>query len=142
MDIKSLSSCQVCLAQELSWYYFQIDYRQESVNAAADALSHFSQKSQAKEKTLRDKNSQILHCLQTSLIRTNITGLRFLGLALIADLSPLHQVLIYGTHVLLCLFQFWTQYWGELVQKGLYQQARIRGLRLWLPELQAKKQEA
>ena len=46
MDTKSLSSRQVRWAQELSRYHFQIDYRQGKANAAADALSRFSQRSQ------------------------------------------------------------------------------------------------
>ena len=41
MDTKNLSSRQVCWAQELSQYHFQIDYRQGKANAAADALSRF-----------------------------------------------------------------------------------------------------
>ncbi len=56
MDTKSLSSCQVRWAQELSQYYFQIDYCQEKANAIVDTLSHFSQRSQAKEKTLQNEN--------------------------------------------------------------------------------------
>ncbi len=39
MDKKSLSSRQVRWAQELSKYYFQIDYQQGKANRAADALS-------------------------------------------------------------------------------------------------------
>ncbi len=52
MDTKSLSFRQVRWAQELSRYYFQIDYRQEKANAVADALSHFLQRSQAEKKIL------------------------------------------------------------------------------------------
>ena len=43
MDTKSLSSCQVRWAQQLSCYYFWIDYCQGKANGAADALSRFSQ---------------------------------------------------------------------------------------------------
>ncbi len=114
MDTKSLSSRQVRWVQELSWYHFWIDYYQGRANAAVDVLSHFPQRSQAEEETLRDENSQILHRLQSSLIRANIAGLSLLGLALTADLSPLHQVLICGTHVLPRLCQFWTQLRGKL----------------------------
>ena len=39
MDTKNLSSRQVCWAQELSHYYFQINYRQGKENATADVLS-------------------------------------------------------------------------------------------------------
>ncbi len=59
MDIKSLSSCQVCWAQELSQYYFWIDYCQGKANAVVDALSYFLQRSQAKEELLQDGNTQI-----------------------------------------------------------------------------------
>ena len=52
MDTKSLSSRQVCWAQELSQYHFQINYRQSKVNAAANALSRFLQKSQDEENEL------------------------------------------------------------------------------------------
>ena len=45
MDTKSLSSQQVCWAQELSQYYFQIDYCQGKANAAADTLLRFPQRS-------------------------------------------------------------------------------------------------
>ncbi len=142
MDTKSLSSYQVLWAQKLSGYHFQIDYCQGKANATADTLSRFPQRSQAKKETLRNENSQILHCLQTSLIRANIADLSLLGLALAADLSPLHQVLIYETHVLPQLCQFWTRLRGELAQEGPYQQASIGGRRLRLSELQAEDQEA
>ncbi len=39
MNIKSLSFRQVRWAQELSRYYFPIDYRQSKANGAADVLS-------------------------------------------------------------------------------------------------------
>ncbi len=107
----------------------------------ADALSHFPQRSQVEEETLRDENSQILHRLQTSLIRANIAGLSLFSLVLAADLSQLHQVLICRTHILLRLCQFWTQLRDELVQEEPYQQASIGGLRLRLPELQAEDQK-
>ena len=41
MDIKSLSSRQVCWAQKLSQYHFQIDYCQGKANVVANALSRF-----------------------------------------------------------------------------------------------------
>ncbi len=100
IDMKSVSSRQVCWAQELSQYYFQINYYQEKANTAANALSRFSQRSQAEEKILRDENSQILHCLQTSLTKANIAGLSLSDLASAANLSPLHQVFICEYHVL------------------------------------------
>ncbi len=138
MDTKSLSSRQVCWAQELSQYYFQINYYQGKANVASNALSRFPQRSQAKEETLRNENSQIFHHLQTLLTRANIAGLSFLGLASAADLSPLYQVLICKTPVLPRLCQFWIQLRGELAQERPYQQAGIGGLRLRLSELQTE----
>ncbi len=41
IDTKSLSFRQVRWAQELSRYYFQIDYRQGKANRFADALSRY-----------------------------------------------------------------------------------------------------
>ena len=41
MDMKNLSFCQVWWAQELSCYYFWVDYYQSKVNGVADALSPF-----------------------------------------------------------------------------------------------------
>ena len=61
MDKKSLSSQQVRWAQELSWYYFWINYCQDKSNATADALLKFSQKSQDKEKKLQAENGQIFY---------------------------------------------------------------------------------
>ena len=49
MDTKSLSSCQVQWAQKLSRYHFQIDYHQGKANRAANALSHFPQRSLEEE---------------------------------------------------------------------------------------------
>ncbi len=140
MDMKSLSSRQVRWAQELSRYHFRIDYCQGKANVAANALSRFPQRSQAKEETLRDENTQILHRLQTSLIRASLAGLSLLGHE--TALMPLYQVFICGTHVLQRLYQFWTQLRGKLANKRPYQQASIGGLRLQLPELQVEDQEA
>ena len=44
MDTKNLSSQQVCWAQKLFQYHFQINYYQGKVNTAANALSRFLQK--------------------------------------------------------------------------------------------------
>ena len=63
MDIKSLSSRQVRWAQELSRYHFQIDYCQGKANGAADALSRFFQRNQAKEDKLQTENTRIFHKL-------------------------------------------------------------------------------
>ena len=42
IDIRSLSSRQVCWAQELFRYHFCIDYCQHKANKAADVLSRYS----------------------------------------------------------------------------------------------------
>ena len=75
MDTKSLSSRQVHWAQELSQYYFRIDYRQDKANATADALSRFPQRSQDEEDELWAENGQIFHCLQNSLTNASLAGL-------------------------------------------------------------------
>ena len=101
MDTKSLSSRQVRWAQELSQYYFQIDYRQGKANGAADALPQYPQRSVEEEDILRAKNVKILYCLQSSLAR--VSGLSVDS----SQISPLHQVLICRTTVLPQLCQFW-----------------------------------
>ena len=63
VDTKSLSSRQVCWAQELSRYHFRIDYRQDKANGAADALFCFPQRSQDEEKKLQAENTRIFHRL-------------------------------------------------------------------------------
>ena len=98
MDTKSLSSKQVRWAQELSQYHFWINYCQSKANAAADALSRFSQKSQDEENELQAENGQIFYRLQNSLTSSN--------LASFSAPSHLHQVLICGTYVLPRLWQF------------------------------------
>ena len=138
MDTKSLSSRQVRWAQALSRYHFRIDYRQGKADGAADALSRFPQRSQAEEETLRAENSQIIHRSQSSLTNASLGGLSLSD----HKLSPLHQFLICGTHVLPWLCQFWSQLRGELAKEEPYQQASIGGLRLRLPELQEEDQVA
>ncbi len=96
-------------------------------------MSRFPQRSQAKEKILQDENTQIFHCMQTSLTKTSLTELSWLGHQIV-DLLQLHQVPICETHVLPWLCQFWTQPQGKLAYKGPYQ-PNVRGLRLQLPEL-------
>ena len=61
MDTKSLTSRQVRWAQELSHYYFRIDYRQGKANEAADTLSWYPQQSVEEENTLRAENVKILY---------------------------------------------------------------------------------
>ena len=99
METKILSSCQVWWAQELSRYYFPIDYHPGKGNGAADKLSRFSQRSDDEEKKLWAENSQILHWLQFSLINASLLGLSLsrLNAAANSNLLPLHQVFICGT---------------------------------------------
>ena len=94
MNTKSLSFFQVCWAQELSQYHFQIDYCQRKANTAVDAVFRFSQRSQAKEKTLRDENTQIFHHLQTSLIKASLSRLSLSSHETV--LTMLHQLFILG----------------------------------------------
>ena len=94
MDTKSLSFRQVRWAQELFHYHFRIDYRQGKANRAADALSRYPQRNTEEEETLRAENVKILHRLQSLLAK--VSGL----LVNSSHLSPLHQVLIYGTTIL------------------------------------------
>ncbi len=83
---------------------------------------------------------KVFYCLQTSLTRASLAGLSLSGHK--TALTSLHQVFICGTHVLSPWYQFWTQLQAELAHEGPYQKASIGGLRLRLPELQAKDQEA
>ena len=106
MDMKSLSYRQVRWAQELSWYHFWIDYCQDKVNAAVDALSRFPQRSKDDEEEFQAENGQILHCLQNSLTSAHLASL--------SALSHLHQVLICGTYILPQLRYFWNGLRGEL----------------------------
>ena len=93
MDMKCLSSKQVRWAQELSRYHFRIYYRQGKANRAANALSQYCQPSAEEENIFQAENIKILHRLQYSLAK--ISGL----LVNSSHLSPLHQVLICGTHI-------------------------------------------
>ena len=127
MDIKSLSSRQVCWAQKLSLYYFKINYYQGKVNVAANALSRFLQRSQDEEDRLWAENGQIFHCLWN--LMTNASLAR---LGLLSSLSShLHQVLICEIYVLLQLHNFWNGLQKELASKGPYK-AIISGIRLRL----------
>ena len=95
INTKSLSSRQVCWAQEFSQYHFQIDYCQGKANAATDALSRFPQRSQNKKKELQAENGQIFHCLQNSLTNASLARLSFSSSLLL----HLHQVFICGTYI-------------------------------------------
>ena len=120
MEMKSLSSRQVRWAQELSCYHFRIDYRQGKANGAADALSQYSQRSPEEENTLCSENVKILHRLQSSLSNASLSGL-----STSAELSPLHRVLICGTHVLPHLCQFWDTFRADLGAGALTKSALV-----------------
>ena len=96
MDMKSLSSPQVWWEEKLSWYYFQINYYQEKAKKIADKLSRLPQRNQAKQNKLQTEITQIYHKLQFLL-----TNVNFSGLSISAKLSPLYQVFICRTYVLL-----------------------------------------
>ena len=98
MDIKSLSFRQVRWAQELFCYYLQIDYYQSKVNGAIDALSRYPQRNTGEENNFQIENVKILYRLQSSLFNATLSGL-----SISAELSQLHQVLIYGIYILLQL---------------------------------------
>ena len=129
IDTKSLSSRQVRWAQELSCYYFQIDYQQGKANGAADALSRYLQQSAEEEETLWAENVKILYRLQSSLTNASLSSL-----STSVELSPLHQVLICGTHVLPQLRQFWDTFQAKLANENPYK-ASIGGMSLRLSEL-------
>ena len=129
MDIRSLSSRQVRWAQELSKYYFWIDYYQSKANGAADALFRFPQKNKDEEKKLWTENTQIFHCLQSLLTSATLSGL-----STSLSLLSLHQVFICRTHALPQLRQFWNTFELKLANEGPYQ-ASINSMRLRLQEL-------
>ena len=133
MDTKSLSSKQVRWAQELSQYYFQIDYHQGKANGATNALSQYPQQSFEEEDTLCSKNVKILHYLQSSLAK--VSGLST------SQLSPLYQIFIWGTTVLPRLNRFWNSLREEIALDNPYI-TNIGGMRLQLSELQEDNKEA
>ena len=136
INTKSLSFCQVRLAQELSQYYFQIDYHQEKANGAVHALSCFPWKNQAEENKLQTENTCILYKLQFSLTNASPSGLN-----ISVKLLLLHRILICRTYVLLQLRHFWTIVQSKLANEGLYK-VSISGMRLRLAELQESDNEA
>ncbi len=112
IDTKSLNSRQVYWAQELSKYYFWIDYYQSKANRAADILSQYLQRNTEEEATLWAKNTKILYQLEFLLpqvleLRTEV-------------LSSLYQFFICGTVILPYLHQFWDIIQSTLAHKSLY----------------------
>ena len=129
MDTKSLSSRQARWAQERFRYHFQIDYCQNKANRAANALSQYLQQSAEEEESFRAENVKILYRLQFLLTNASLSSLTLSEL----NLSPLYQVLVCGTHVLLQLNQFWDPFWSDIAQDGPY--TSIRGMNQLLPKL-------
>ena len=97
-----------------------------------DALSQYSQRSPKEEDTLRSENVKILHRLQSLLAK--VSGLST------SQLSPLHQVLIYGTTVFPQLHYFWDSFQSNIAHDDPY--ASIGDMNLRLPELQEIDEEA
>ena len=115
INTKSLSSRQVCWAQELSRYYFRIDYCKGKAKKTIDALFQFCQRNKDEEEKLQAENTWIFHCLQSLLINTTLSGP-----SVLASLLPLHQVFICGTHAFLQLHRFWNFFWTKLTNERLY----------------------
>lgn len=137
MNIKSLSFRQVQWAQELSKYYFRIDYWQSKTNRAIDALSYFFQKKQAKKNELKLENSRIFYKLRFSLTRKRVLG----HSSFESNFSPLHRVFICGTNVFLQLYHFWANIEIKLIDNNLYN-AYIGEIRLSLSKFQESYQES
>ena len=130
MKTKNLSSRQVCWAQKLFYYHFQIDYYQGKANKAANTSFRYSLQSAKEEKTLFVKNDKILHRLHSLLAR--ISG--FLASQLSSSqLSLLHQILICKTTVFPQLRQFWNSFQNKIACESPY--ANIKGIRLQLSKL-------
>ena len=108
-----------------------------TANAAADALSRFSQQSQDEEEELRAENGQILYYLQNSLTNASLAGFSLLSSSSLP--SNLYQILICGTYILPQLRQFWQGLQKELAQEGPYV---VENMRLRLHKLQAKDDHA
>ena len=115
MDTKSLSFRQVCWAQKLSRYHFQIDYRQGNANGAANALSYFPQRNQAEKNKIQTKNTRIFHKLQCSLTNASLSDL-----TISAKLLPFYRILICGTYILPQLRQFWDTFRAKLSDESPY----------------------
>ena len=137
MDTKSLSSRQVRSAQELFRYSFWIDYCQGKANKATAVLSRFPQRDDEEKANLQAENTQILHCLQSSLTNASISGLK----TTFSGLSPQQQVFICGTHALPQLPRFWSTLRTELANEQPYETS-IGSMRLRLQELQEANREA
>ena len=116
---------------------FLMDYCQDKGNGAADALSCFLQRNNEKRANFQAENTQILHCLQSSLTNASISGLNIL----FPGLSPQHQVIICGTYALPQLRRFWNDLRTELANEQPYK-ASIGSMRLRLQELQETDSEA
>lgn len=132
INTMSLSSKIFWLAQNLYQYHFWIDYQQKKAKRAAHALSQFAKRSQIKKKALKIEKSLIMHCLQASLVNTNLSDSR-----ININASSIYKLLIYTTHILPQLCQISKTLKSRPAYKDFYQ-AYISDIRLYLLELQAK----
>ena len=136
IDIKSLSSKQVCWTQKLSKYHFWIDYCQGKANRAANTMSRFSQINHNKEKKLWAGNIWLFHYLQSLLTNATLSDL-----SILVSLLLLHQVFICKTPALPQPCWFWNLLWTKLIDEAPYL-AFIGNIRLRLQELQETDYEA
>ena len=135
INIKSLSSCQVQWAQELSRYYFQINYCQNKVNRVAYALSCFSQKDDKEKANSQVENTKFFYYLQFLLTNTSLSDLNLFPFSNPSSLLFQYQVFICKTHSLQQPRQFHDVFRLKLANKSLFK-AIIGCMRLKLEELQ------
>ena len=93
MDTKSLSFKQVCWAQKLFHYYFEIDYDQDKANRAVNVLFWYPQQSVKEEKTLWVENVKIVYCLQLLLAKVSRLSMGYF--------PSFHQIFICKTTIFL-----------------------------------------
>ena len=96
-----------------------------------DALSRFPRRDNKKEANLQAENTQIIHCLQSSLTNALISDLSSTA----SGLLPQHQVLICEIYALLQLRHLWNNLQIELSNQQPYK-ASISSIKPKLQELQ------
>lgn len=99
LDTRNPSLRQVYCAQELSRYYFRIDYYPSRANRAANTLSQYFLRSAEGKNIFRAKKTKILHQLQY--LPARVSGLRVVRSKMSLHL---HQVSICEVVVLLQLY--------------------------------------
>lgn len=103
-------------AQELSWYYFWIDYRQEKTNRAVDSYYRDIQRNQIKADTLKTDNTRIIRCLWTLVSNASLSSL--LADIDLTNVMPPDHVLIYKSYVLSKLCKYWEMLRGSLIKES------------------------